>query len=66
MMAIGQEKNQMRITIDREDPINRKSAATERVCWINDRDLAWDAINDRGILLSLVPGYAARSPAPWP
>jgi hypothetical protein len=54
MVAIGQEENEMRITADGEDPINGKGPAAERVSRIDNRDLTRDAINNRGILLSLV------------
>jgi hypothetical protein len=62
MVAIGQEKHEMRITTDREDPIHGKGATTERVGRIDDRDLTRDAINDRGILFSLVPGRCSPTP----
>jgi hypothetical protein len=62
MVAIGQEENEMRITADGEDPINGKGPAAERVSRIDNRDLTRDAINNRGILLSLVHRYLHWQP----
>lgn len=55
VVAIGEEDDQMGITADGEDAIDGKRPSAERVSRINDRDLTGYAINDSGILLSLVP-----------
>lgn len=61
MVAIGEEEDQMRITANGEDPIDGKGATAERMRRVDDCDLTWDAINDRGILLSLVRGRCCPS-----
>lgn len=56
MVAIGQEEHEMRVAADGEHPINGQRPTAERVSRIDDRDFTRDAINDSGILLSLVQG----------
>jgi hypothetical protein len=68
MMTIRQEENQVWITAKREDPIHGKCSTAEGVGRVDNRDLARYAINDSGILLSLVrrrPESNRRSPGCW-
>jgi len=46
MVAVGEEKHEVRITTNGEDPIDGKGSAAEGVSRVDDRDLARDAIND--------------------